>query len=269
MPATSFKDRVQYVGRGVTSGKDVAVEIIRQPAGHGIVFQVTQGEKTATIPARADAVVNTLRNVTLGSNGVRLCIVEHLLAAATLYGLDDLLIKIDGAELPLADGSAKFWIELFASAGWVRESHQATIVLDQSIVCKKGDRMLIAVPDESFSISYHMDWNHPLIGKRWQTWEPTQPIDEITNARTFGSLAEHKMLGLEKDVVSMTADGFTHELRYPDEPVRHKLLDLIGDLTLSGVNPMIFKARFVSIKAGHELDVEMARRLQQLVGRSR
>lgn len=69
------------------------------------------------------------------------------------------------------------------------------------------------------------------------------------------------MLGLENDVVSLTADGFTQPLRFEDEPVRHKLLDLVGDLALSGVNPLKFKAKFISIKGGHELDVEMAKRL--------
>jgi UDP-3-O-[3-hydroxymyristoyl] N-acetylglucosamine deacetylase len=264
MPATTSQDRVKYVGRGMTSRKDVSVEIIRRPAGHGIIFEVTQGEKTVSVPARADSVVNTLRNVTLGADGIRLCIVEHVLAAATLYGLDDILIRIDGMELPLGDGSARFWIELFDSAGWTREKREASIEIAEPIICRKGDRVLMALPAEKFSIGYHMDWNHPLIGKRWQTWEPTQHVNEITDARTFGPLAEHKMLGLENDVVSLTPEGFTHELRYPDEPVRHKLLDLIGDLTLSGVNPMTFKAQFVSMKAGHELDVEMARRLQKL-----
>ena len=82
------------------------------------------------------------------------------------------------------------------------------------------------VPDVSFSVTYLMDWKHPQIGKRWQTWNLSMPASEIADARTFGSLKEHEMLGLVDDVVSLTSDGFTDKLRFEDEPVRHKLLDL-------------------------------------------
>lgn len=124
----------------------------------------------------------------------------------------------------------------------------------------------MAVPADSFSVSYHMDWDHPLIGKRWQAWDASLDPCEIASARTFGSLSEHEMLGLAGEVVSLTANGFTQPLRFPDEPVRHKLLDLVGDLRLTGVNPMAFKASFISIKGGHQLDVELARRLVQAAG---
>lgn len=250
-----------FTGRGITSRKDVRVECELKDPGHGIVFNVGG----TRIDANADNVVNTLRNVTLGKDGTRLCIVEHILCAAALYGLDDLLINVDGPEIPLGDGSAKFWIETFESAGWQPKPTQATRTLSETITCAKGDRALIAVPDDQFSVTYLLDWNHPSIGKCWQTWSPATASNEISHARTFGSMAEHQMLGIADEVVSLTADGFSQPLRWPDEPVRHKLLDLVGDLVLAGVNPLSWKARFISIKGGHELDVQLAKRLRQLL----
>jgi UDP-3-O-acyl-N-acetylglucosamine deacetylase len=251
MPETKQKPAT-FTGRGVTSRRDVTVTITPQSSGHGIIFELPlpEGDGTVRIPARADFVVNTLRNVTLGTKTSRVCIVEHILCAATLWGLDDLLIRVEGPELPLADGSAKMWIDLFKESGWQRRTVECTRELSKPIVCKKGDRVLMAIPDESFSATYMMDWNHPAIGRRWYTWTADQ----------FGTMEEHKLLGIT-DQVSLTADGFTEPLRYPDEPVRHKILDLIGDLALSGVNPLSWKARFVSIKGGHELDVDLARAL--------
>jgi UDP-3-O-[3-hydroxymyristoyl] N-acetylglucosamine deacetylase len=262
---TAKKNTIRFCGRGVTSRRQINVVIHRRPMGHGIVFEMpgTADGAPVRIPARAEFVVNTLRNVTLGIGATRLCIVEHVLCAASLWGLNDLHVEIDGPELPLADGSARVWIDLFKEAGWQREPVQAVRMLSEPIVCKKGDRVLMAVPDDEFSATYLMDWNHPAIGRCWKTWTPSEPVEDVTDARTFGSLHEHQLLGLVDDVVSLTADGFTQPLRSPDEPVRHKVLDLIGDLALVGVNPLSWQARFISIKGGHELDVQLARELQK------
>jgi len=253
---------ITFESKGLTSKQNIKVEINFAKPGHGIVFQLP-GE--VNIPANADSVVNTLRNVVLGQGSNRLCIVEHFLCATSLYGLNDLLVKVDGPEMPLGDGSAKIWFDLFEANGLIPQSTDATIELKEPITCAKGDRMLLAIPDQSFSVTYLMDWNHPKIGKRWQTWNPSMPAAEIFNARTFGSLKEHEMLGLSDDVVSLTPDGDTKPLHFEDEPVRHKLLDLVGDLALCGINPLAIRARFISIKAGHELDVVMAKKLKALI----
>jgi UDP-3-O-acyl N-acetylglucosamine deacetylase len=261
MPELKHKP-ITFTGRGVTSRRDITVTITPQSPNHGIVFELPlpEGDGVSRVPARADFVVNTLRNVTLGSKVTRICIVEHILCAVSLWGYDDLLIRVEGPELPLADGSAKMWIDLFKEAGWERKPVAAQKELPAPVICKKGDRVLMAVPDETFSATYMMDWDHPAIGRRWFTWTPEQPIEALTDCRTFGTMEEHKLLGIT-DQVSLTADGFSEALRYPDEPVRHKILDLIGDLALAGVNPLSWKARFISIKGGHELDVQLAKAL--------
>ena len=260
-----LRKSILFTGRGITSRQDISVEIKQKEPGHGIIFEIADKGKYTSIPALSEYVVNTLRNVVLGNQGKRLCIVEHFLAAASLWGLNDLLITVDGPEMPLGDGSCQFWIDLFTKAGWEQQTITAIVEMSKPIICTKGDRLLMAIPDTHFSMSYHMDWPHPLIGKRWQTWDATMDYAKISRARTFGSMAEHKLLGLENEVVSLTEDGFSQPLRFEDEPVRHKLLDLIGDLALTGINPMAFKARFVSIKGGHELDIELTRFLRGLV----
>ncbi len=256
-----------YSGRGMTSKQDILVELYQAPPGSGITFLCTTGDQKdlVAVPARASSVVNTLRNVVVGSGKTRLCIVEHFLCAATLWGLEDLYVMVDGPEMPLADGSAQFWIELFESAGIERKQVVCDITLREVVSVSKGDRSILAVPADNFSVTYLMDWKHPKIGQVWKSWDQTQDIKEVYAARTFGMLKEHEMLGLVNDVVSITEDDFTMPLRSPDEPVRHKLLDLIGDLALCGVNPLRVKARFISTKAGHELDVEIAKKLQALL----
>ncbi|HEY9684604.1 MAG TPA: UDP-3-O-acyl-N-acetylglucosamine deacetylase [Oculatellaceae cyanobacterium] len=250
--------------KGLTSKKDIKTVVHEAKPGTGIIFAIDKGNaEPVVLPATAKSVVNTLRNVTIGDGaGTRLCIVEHLLAAVSLWGLEDLVVEIDGPELPLGDGSADIWTQALKDASIEPRKITADRVLKAPYVVTKGDRSLMAIPDEKFSVTYLMDWNHPMIGKRWQSWSSDQNIDELSICRTFGSMKEHQMLGLADDVVSMTEDGFSKPLHFSDEPVRHKLLDLIGDLALIGFNPLRLKARFISVKAGHEMDVELVRGLQ-------
>ncbi len=271
-PSLSVTDkfRVEYKGRGSTSKKDITVILESGAPGSGIVFSILDARPESkgafvTVPARVENVVNTMRNVVLGKDSVRLCIVEHVLCAVAIWGLEDVLITVDGPELPLGDGSANIFIDLFKAAGVERRVPAADIELKEAVSVGSGDRMIIAVPDSKFSITYLMDWDHPKIGRKWQTFDASKAAEEITTARTFASLKEHQLLGLADDSVSLTEDGFTKPLHFEDEPVRHKLLDLLGDLTLIGVNPMRVKAKFISIKGGHELDVQLARKLEPLI----
>jgi UDP-3-O-[3-hydroxymyristoyl] N-acetylglucosamine deacetylase len=260
-----------YEGKGLTSRALVKVDVFEQATGSGITFRLNDpkpeggGKSFVDVPANSDFVVNTMRNVVLGIGSARLCIVEHFLCAATLWGANDLLVAVDGLEMPLGDGSALMWMELFQKSKMPRREIKAEIELTETIAVRRGDRQLMVIPSDEFSITYLMDWNHPKIGKRWKTWTAKEPFETIALARTFGSLKEHQMLGLENDVVSLTEDGFTMPLHSEDEPVCHKLLDLLGDLALVGVNPLSIKGQFISIKGGHEMDVDLAKRIRQLV----
>jgi len=258
-----------YSGHGLSSRAPVAVSVYSAPKGSGIIFSIpdpktaegTHAERVQ-IPARAEYVVNTLRNTVLGIGAARLCIVEHFLAAASFWGCEDLLVVVDGLEMPLADGSARFWMELFEKSNLPRKLPESSVLLAEPVSVQEGDRQLIAMPAEKLTLTYLIDWQHPLIGKRWRSWSKDDDYAEIAYARTFGSSKENEMLGVQNDVVSLTEHGFTKPLLHEDEPVRHKLLDLFGDLALIGFNPLKLKAHIVSIKGGHKLDLEMAKRLR-------
>ena len=241
----------------------MSVSVYLAKPGSGIKFFLADAEaKLVEVPALASYVVNTLRNVTLGKDGTRLCLVEHFLAAAAFCNLFDLDVIIEGPELPLGDGSALIWLDKFEQAGYTPIILDKKIELAETIHIVRGDRQLIALPANDFSLTYLMDWAHPAIGRRWCTWTTQQPANEIACARTFGSQKEHDLLGIGGEAVSLTETGFSKPLHYEDEPVRHKLLDLLGDLVLSGVNPLSIKAQFISIKGGHEMDVDLAKQLQ-------
>ncbi len=249
---------------GLTSKQMVKVEL--KPGNSGINFFLkTSSSSLVKIPANANYVVNTLRNVVLGIKSERICLVEHLLAAIGLFGLNNLDIFVDGPEIPLGDGSAKLWLDLFYANSLKPVPVVADIELPEPVVFKQNSSYLLALPDSRFSLNYLMDWQHPLIGKRWQEFNDKSLIEDIGLARTFGSLKEHKLLGVDDVMVTLTPDGFSQELIFNDEPVRHKLLDLFGDLMLSGYNPQRFKAKFISVKGGHTLDVKMAGKLLDLL----
>ncbi len=261
---------LSFKGKGLTSRQDVSVTIRESAPGSGITFLLSEfgnycKDEVANWPrvsvkAIADNVCSTVRNTALGVERHRVCYIEHLMCAIALCGLDDLEIQVDGAELPMGNGSSDFWVKLLQDAG-MQKSIENKIDLKETVFVSSGDKIVMAVPDEKFSASYLLDMNHPLVGRVWGSWACGEEISDIACARTFGPLQEHKMLGFENDVVSFTKDGFSEELRFKDEPVRHKILDLIGDMFLCGVNPLRINARFISIKGGHSLDVAMAKKL--------
>lgn len=262
------KPAFSYTGKGITSKKDVLVEGYLAEPGTGIVFLVTpysgDSKEPVAIAAVASSVVHSVRNVVIGRDNARLCVIEHLMCAAMLWGVEDLIVFVDGTELPLGDGSSSFWLEEFQKAGIPRKEVQATIDLPEPIILRDKDKSIVAIPDDHFSVTYLMDWNHPKMGKRWQQWSPSLPISDVATARTFGNEQEHQLWGIT-DQVSITKDGFSVPLRFEDEFVRHKLLDLIGDLALCGVNPLSIKANFVSTKGGHALDVKFAQKLKEVL----
>jgi len=264
---TSEQLLFSHCGRGLASRSPVKVDVYVAPKGAGIRFSLPDAKGVHNLdriefPASADYVVNTLRNTVLGQGRARLCIVEHFLAAAALWGADDMLVCVDGPEMPFGDGSARPWMELFEKSLLERKVPEPSVVLAHPVVVRDGDRKIMAIPAEKLTLTYLIDWDHPLIGRRWKTWYGDDPYQDIAFARTFGSLKEHELLGVEDDVVSLTTEGFTKSLLYEDEPVRHKLLDLLGDLALIGSNPLRLKAHVISLKGGHALDVALVKTLR-------
>ncbi len=264
-------------GIGLITGQESTVEIKRAESGRGITFY-TSG---VTIPARPDFVVNADRGVTLGHEGKTLSLVEHFLSAASMTGHWDLDVMVAGApELPILDGSALPWAELLDNAfGPVAEEH-APIVLEDAIFYQDPDKpeiQILCSPANSLSITYMVDFNHPDLTRRWYTWRPGAGslLTEIAPARTFGFVAELPELqkrGLAlgastENTLGLTEDGgYTSELRMPLEPIRHKVLDFIGDMMLSGIPVSRLNANIALCCAGHKSHLAFARLLKQALG---
>ena len=272
-------------GTGLITGLPVTATIEQGQPGQGIVF-IAGG---ARIPARLESIVSTDRGVTLGSfsdgkpTGITLSIVEHVLCAASLAGLDDLVITVEGApELPVLDGSAKPWLDAFKQHFGIKPV-SATRTLRRAVCWGANkendskDATVYALPSDHFGVSYAVHFEgHRDLEQRWVRWDAQSDVsfETLASARTFGYVRELPVLqarGLAKGVsaentVGITDDGqYTDALRFDDEPVFHKVLDLIGDLTLAGINPLSLKAHVFAIRAGHTSHTAFARELLKAI----
>lgn len=250
-------------GTGLITGQPVSVEIQQALPGSGIVFQLGDVQ----IPAKPGFVVNTDRGVTLGNQGKTLSIVEHFLSACAMTGYDDLCVSVSGApELPLLDGSALPWVQhLHDQFGTSGQAPSDSLRLLQPVVYQAPENpeiQLLALPAETLKITYLVDFPHPDLRQRWFSWQEDQGslIEQIAPARTFGFLSELPALqarGLAlgvsiENTLGLTDEGdYTSPLRLPDEPIRHKILDLIGDLMLCGVPISRLKAHLMVACSGH------------------
>lgn len=259
-----------FRGVGVHSGAPATLRAWPAPAGHGRVFRVPGG----LVPARVASVVRTDRCTTLGVGPASISTVEHVLSAAAALGLDNLLMEVDGPEIPIMDGSALPFLEGFRAAGLVeQEGLVAARTLPRAIFAASGDSLVLALPagEASFEASIH--FRHPLVGLQQFAFQPGSDdyAAAVAPARTFGFYEEVQALlarGLARggDVSNALVlggpEGFSSPPRFPDEPVRHKVLDLIGDLALLE-SPLV--ARVIAVRAGHALHVELARKILEEV----
>jgi UDP-3-O-[3-hydroxymyristoyl] N-acetylglucosamine deacetylase len=213
------------------------------------VFVRTDTPEPVEIPARPAAVACTRFATTLSRGEVRVATVEHLLAALYGLGIDNLRIEVDGPELPVMDGSAAAFVSLIRSAGIFRQSEPRRILrVRRPIEVRDGERRVRLEPSRDFRVSYAVDFDHPAIGR--QEFELVAPDPEkfereISKARTFGFLHEVHDLweagfargGSLKNAVVLSDHGVLNPggLRWRDEFVRHKVLDLFGDLALLGL----------------------------------
>lgn len=271
----TIRKAVSLEGVGLHSGKTVRVTLFPAAADSGIVFRA--GERGEPIPAAPESVVDTHYATTLGRNGVRIQTVEHLMAAAAGLGIDNLDVRVDGAELPAADGSAKPFVQAILSVGRLPQgARQRPIRLPHAIGGGGGGRWIQIVPADTFRISYTLDNEHPAIGTQVLSWAPTEEsfIADYAPARTYGFLKDLGFLrksgralggSLDNTIVigkSSTLNG----LRYRDEFVRHKVLDLLGDLALLGRR---IEGHVIARNAGHALNVELVLAIQRAVGLER
>jgi UDP-3-O-[3-hydroxymyristoyl] N-acetylglucosamine deacetylase len=245
------------------------------PVDSGVVFRVrSTGER---IPARPENVVNSHYATTLGVNGTRIQTVEHLMAAAVGLGIDNVEIEVDGPEIPAMDGSAKPFVALLAFAGRVQQSaRRRPLTLPCPLRVGGNGRWIHIVPAETLRITYTLDNDHAAIGTQVLSWTPTERsfVEEFAAARTYGFLKDLGLMrknGLARggsldNAIVLGNSGPLNGLRFNDEFVRHKILDLLGDLALLG-RPI--GAHVIARNGGHALNLELVQAVQRAVGLER
>jgi UDP-3-O-[3-hydroxymyristoyl] N-acetylglucosamine deacetylase len=267
----TIKRPVTLEGVGLHSGKRARVTMSPAPEDTGIVFRAGADR----IAAAPESVVNSHYATTIGKNGTRVQTVEHLMAAAAGLGIDNLEVEVDGPEIPAMDGSAKPFVALLAAAGRNQQSaRRRPLTLPYPIRVGNDGRWIHVFPSTTLRISYTLDVDHPAIGTQVMSWTPAAErsfVDDVAPARTYGFLRDLGIMrknGLARggsldNAVVLANRGPLNGLRYRDEFVRHKILDLIGDLALLG-RPIL--AHVVARNGGHTLNVELVLAVQRALG---
>jgi UDP-3-O-[3-hydroxymyristoyl] N-acetylglucosamine deacetylase len=275
----TLKAEFSCSGVGLHTGTPVQVRVLPAPPGRGRFFVRVDLAAEPEIPATIASVSQTMLSTELAQDTARIRTVEHLLAALVGMGIDNARIEVDGPELPLLDGSAQNWVTAIAQAGILIQSDPQQIrSLSEPIWVQDGDAFVAALPAAETRFTYGIAFDVPAIGNQWHSWSPGALISslpssfaqDIAPARTFGLAHQIESLrakGLIKggtldNALVCDAEGWLNPpLRFANEPVRHKLLDLIGDLSLSGAIP---QAHFLAYKASHHLHTQLVRSLMQV-----
>ena len=300
----TLKGSVTLPGVGLHTGEQVNMTLKPANPGFGIRFQRVDLPDKPIVKADVDYVVDTSRGTTLELNGTRVCTVEHTLAAMVGMGIDNVLIELDGSEVPILDGSSKQVIEAIESVG-IQEQEARRIVynIDTNIhyydPVKNVD--MLAVPSNDYQITTLIDFNSPVLGTQHATLKHiTEFKDEIGPCRTFCFLHEleylldnnlikggdlsNAIVVVDKKVSQDELDRLAHvfnkknievkqegilnnvQMHFSNEPARHKLLDVVGDLALVG-HPI--RAHIIASRPGHASNVEFAKKIKQFIKKNK
>lgn len=272
MNQRTIAEKVSCTGIGLHSGAPVHLTLQPARVGSGVVFVRTDLPTPIEIPARPEYVVDTTMATTIGVGDATVGTIEHLLAALHGLGIDNVRVELDGPEVPVMDGSAASFVFLIRVAGiYEQRAKRRVLKLRRPIEVRDGDRYARIEPASGrggFRISYDVDFDHPVIGRQALSGLSVTPESfeaEISRARTFGFMRDVEALwrmGLGKggsldnavlldDTAVMNREG----VRWPDEFVRHKVLDLIGDFALLG---MAVQGHVKVHKGGHALHQALA-----------
>lgn len=295
----TLKEPVSFKGKGLHTGLEVNLTILPAPENHGYLFRRTDLPEKPEIYPFAENVVDTSRGTTIEENGTRVSTVEHVLAALAGMQLDNAVIEVDAPETPILDGSARIYVEAISKAGIVEQhAERKYFKLKEKLEYYDEEKgiHIIAYPDQMQSINVLIDYNSDVLGNQYATLEHWKNFkEEIAPCRTFVFLHELEQLAklglikggdLENAIVIVdhempqedidrlselfhqpkveVKEGILNnvELRFSNEPARHKLLDMIGDLALVG---RWFKAKIIATRPGHMSNVEFAKLLRQVM----
>lgn len=265
---TTIGKEAKYTGIGLHSGRDVSITLRPAPAGSGIVFARVDLPGSPKVKASAANVTATMRATTLEDGEAKVFTVEHLLAAFSAMGVDNCLVEITSVEPPVADGSALPFAQLILEAGIAEQIEpRIEIQVSEAMAVRFPDKFITILPYDGLRISFTSVNPHPLIGTQFKDLEITREIflKEIAPARTIGFMHEVEALqkqglalggSLENAVVYDDGKVLT-PLRFPDELVRHKILDVIGDLALAG----FVRGHVIAAQSGHALNTTLAKEI--------
>ncbi|MBI3819141.1 MAG: UDP-3-O-[3-hydroxymyristoyl] N-acetylglucosamine deacetylase [Planctomycetes bacterium] len=265
----TIRTAFEITGVGLHTGKTVRMRVIPGPAGNGIVFHRTDVADSPEVPARADSLATSQRRTTLRIGTAEIDTVEHLLACCNALNIDNLHVELDGPEVPGVDGSARVLAEKLMESGVVEQrAERRSFSPAEPVAVRERDNSICAYPQESgLTIQYLGDFRFPGIqSQNYSCKVDSQTfINEIAPARTFCLAEEVDMLlkaglgkGANAENTVVLNPNETPVFRVPDEPVRHKVLDLIGDLSLVGVD---LNAHIVASRSGHSLNQELVKKL--------
>ena len=269
----TIKKEIVVEGIALHSGRDAEIKLKKSPADTGIVFSRSDLEAKINIPAEPDSVVNLIRNTSIGSKKVeeaKISTIEHLMAAVWGSGIDNLEIEVSGPEIPVIDGSSFPYYQQILKTGLKKQKNKRRIFkIDKTIFARDEDSYIVIMPYDGFKISYTLDYDHPVIGSSYFEFEAEKMdfAEEISKARTFGFASEVERLheqglalgGSLDNAVLIDKDKTVNPLRFDNEFVRHKILDVIGDMSLNGK----IEGHIIAVKSGHRLHVKLAKKIRK------
>ncbi len=269
----TIKEISEFSGVGLFSGEEVKLRFLPATPGTGIRFVRTDLPEAPKIEVCVDNAKSKFRRTCVEKNDVEVDTVEHLLAAIGGLEIDNIEIEINGSEVPSADGSAKPFTDVLQEAEVVeQDTEREETNLSETVSVRDGDSSITAVPSENGTeISFSLEYEHPVVGSQHLTKRITPEVfaNEIAPARTFCLEDEVDYFldrGLGKganydNTLVVGEDGvIKNELRFPDEFVRHKILDLLGDMTINGL-PV--DAHYVAVRSGHEDNLKLAKAIHR------
>ena len=266
----TLASRVVYDGIGLHSGRPVHMELVPAATGTGIQFARADLPEALPVAATAANVTATLRATTIGAGALKFFTIEHLMSALHVHGIDNCLVLLDAEEPPVVDGSARTFFRLIAEVGTVEQDAERQVtVIDRVYRVDDGSHFVMAVPYDGLRVSFTSLNEHPLIGVQYYNLEVTPEAyeREIAPARTIAYEKEVKALqanglglgGSLETVIVYNDEGWMNPLNFPNELVRHKILDVLGDIRLAG----IVRGHIVAVASGHALNTALAKQIAE------
>lgn len=264
MRQKTLKNDISFSGKGLHSGLHANVRLRPAPEDHGVLFIRTDLKKPVSIMAEARNVTDTQFATTIGHNGASVSTIEHLMAALYGMGIDNAIIEIDNSEVPILDGSASQLVDMIREAGvTLQREPKRFLIIKKPIKVVEKDKLAMLLPANELKISYSIDFAHPILDEQVFSGLFSEEVfvEQISRARTFGFMKDIELLrangfakgGSLDNAVVIGDDAILNKegLRYTDELVRHKVLDIMGDLALLGM-PIV--GHLVADRSGHALN---------------